>query len=119
MAEPDVTVDVKKQGMTFWQAVGTFGIGTVLLAILVPQMQSRDNKNQEFMQTKLVESLTENATKSAEQTAELRVTGEKMDRVADKVDDLADRMAPLVGRLDKVASAVSEQVEQQKATEAK
>lgn len=112
---PDVNVKVEKPGsMTIWQAAGTLGIGSVLALLIVPRLMSSGEQSQTFIQTKLIDVLEKNSERSAESTAVIKSTGESMERVADKVDELADRMAPLVGRLDKVADAVTEQVEQTK-----
>ncbi len=112
----DVNVKVEKPGgMTIWQAAGTLGIGSVLVLLIVPRLMTSGEQSQTFIQTKLIDVLEKNSERSAESTAVIKSTGESMERVADKVDELADRMAPLVGRLDKVASAVTEQVEQTKA----
>lgn len=112
----DVNVKVERPGaMTIWQAAGTLGIGSVLALLIVPRLMSSGEQSQTFIQTKFIDVLEKNSERSAESTAAIKASGESMERVADKVDELADRMAPLVGKLDKVANAVSEQVEQTKA----
>jgi hypothetical protein len=113
-ADLNVKVD-KSGGMTIWQAAGTLGIGSVLVLLIVPRLMTSGEQSQTFIQEKMITTLEKVAESDAEATAEWRSLGGKVDRAADKVDELADRMAPLVGRLDKVAEAVTEQVEQRDA----
>jgi hypothetical protein len=101
----DVNVNIRKPGaMTIWQAAGTLGVGTVLVLLIVPRIMTSGEKTTDFLQGKFITTLETNA---ANQTALVL----KIDKLVDATDETNNILRPMVGKLEKFATAVNDQVE--------
>lgn len=116
MAEPeppDVNVKIEKPGMSQWQQIAAYGVGTVALVFLLPLIWMSLTNSQTFIQNKLITTSEKSIEKMSENTAATKELVTKVDKLVDKQDELNDILKPLTSKLDKVANAVSEQTEQQ------
>jgi hypothetical protein len=104
-----------KRGMTVWQAAGTLGIGSVLVLMIVPRLMSSGEQSQEFIQEKLITTLEKVAESDAEASAEWKALGSKVDESVEELEELNKRLAPFAGEIKKLATAITEQVEQRDA----
>ena len=104
-----------KKFMTVWQAAGTLGIGSVLALMIIPRLMSSGEQSQTFIQDKLITTLEKVAESDAEASAEWRSLGGKVDDLVEEQEELNKRLAPFAGEIKKLATAITEQVEQRDA----
>ena len=110
----------KLSNITIWQAAGTLGVGTVLVMLIVPKMMARDDKNQTFIQEKLVTTLELTAQRQAEanilsqaqiaattqQTAAMQMQAAGFNAMLPEIKALTTKMTPLVSRLERTADGI-------------